>query len=71
MQTLNSVKKNRYKYHVGEHAWLVPEDNTAERVLVKIKKKLLRPFRESENYYLCEHCDLKYPVQKIHYESEL
>ena len=76
MQTKASVKKNRYKFAVGEYAWVIPEDydgnkKDEEPILVKVEKRLLRPFRNSQNFYLCKHCDAKYTFTKIHYESEM
>lgn len=81
MQTLNSVKKNRYKFRQGDHAWLVPEnkreqcmqspDSVQDKELVKVRKRLLRPFRESCNFYLCEHCEASHKFLKIHPEVEM
>ena len=74
MQTKASIKKNRYKFAEGEYAWVVPEDDEGrqeEPILVKVEKRLLRPFRESQNFYLCEHCDVRVPFTKIHYEGEM
>lgn len=83
MQTLNSVKKNRYKFRAGDHAWLVPEGKKEQymqspesipdkdKELIKVRKRLLRPFRESCNFYLCEHCGGPRRFLKIHPEIQM
>jgi hypothetical protein len=76
MQTKKSVKHNRYKFKVGDYAWIVPEDaqddhDDSHKVLVRVKKRLLRPFADSVNYYLCEHQMGSRRFNKIHYETEM
>jgi len=75
MQTRKSVKHNRYKFKVGDYAWIVPEDaqskDDSHKTLVRVKKRLLRPFAESVNYYLCEHQKGTQRFNKIHYETEM
>lgn len=75
MQTRKSVKHNRYKFKVGDYAWIVPEDaqskDDSHKTLVRVKKRLLRPFAESVNYYLCEHQNGTQRFNKIHYETEM
>ena len=74
MQTKKSVKHNRYKFKVGDYAWIVPtepETDQSKKVLIKVKKRFLRPFRESVNYYLCEHQIGSRKFNKVHYETEM
>ena len=74
MQTKKSVKHNCYKFKVGDYAWIVqtePETDQSKKVLIKVKKRFLRPFRESVNYYLCEHQIGSRKFNKVHYETEM
>ena len=74
MQTKKSVRLNRYKFKEGDYAWIVPtepETDQAKKVLIKVKKRLLRPFRDSVNFYLCEHQIGTRKFDKIHYETEM
>ena len=74
MQTKKSIKYNRYKFKAGDYAWIVPEDERPDddkKVLIKVKKRLLRPYRDSANFYLCEHQIGTRKFNKIHYENEM
>ena len=73
MQTKKSIKLNRYKFKVGDYAWLIDEENHQDekKVLVRVKKRLLRPFTASVNFYLCEHQVGSRRFNKVHYETEM
>ena len=74
MQTKKSVRLNHYKFKAGDYAWIVPtetETDQSKKVLIKVKKRLLRPFRDSVNFYLCEHQIGTRKFDKIHYETEM
>ena len=74
MQTKKSVRLNRYKFKAGDYAWIVPtepETDPSKKILIKVKKRLLRPFRDSVNFYLCEHQIGTRKFDKIHYETEM
>ena len=74
MQTQKSIKLNRYKFKVGDYAWIVDEEHRSDddkKVLIRVKKRLLRPFTASVNFYLCEHQVGSRRFNKIHYETEM
>lgn len=72
MQTKASIKKNRYKFTEGEYAIIVADEETKQpEEIVVVKKRLLRPFRESPNFYVCIHEKNRKKYEKIHYEQEM
>jgi hypothetical protein len=74
MQTQKSIKYNRYKFKPGDYAWIIDEEHkndSDKKVLIRVKKRLIRPFTASENFYICEHQVGSRRFNKVHYESEM
>lgn len=46
-----SSKNNKYKYNVGDVAYVIYDDKYVLEVTVKTR--FLRPYRLSDNFYLC------------------
>ena len=46
-----STKNNKYKYNVGDYAFIVTDYK--EIIEVEVIKRLKRPYRLSDNFYYC------------------
>jgi hypothetical protein len=63
-----STKNNRYKYNVGDKAYVCINGKSVE---LTVLKRLKRPYRLSDNFYYCSCIISGTEHKSIHYEKEM
>ena len=64
-----STKNNKYKYNVGDYAFIVTDYK--EIIEVEVIKRLKRPYRLSDNFYYCSWFYNGREKRGITYEAEM
>ena len=64
-----STKNNKYKYNVGDYAFIVTDYK--EIIEVEVIKRLKRPYRLSDNFYYCSWVYNGREKRGVIYEAEM
>lgn len=64
-----STKNNKYKYNVGDYAFIVTDYK--EIIEVEVIKRLKRPYRLSDNFYYCSWVCNGREKRGVRYEAEM
>ena len=64
-----STKNNKYKYNVGDYAFIVTDYK--EIIEVEVIKRLKRPYRLSDNFYYCSWIYNGREKGGVRYEAEM
>ena len=64
-----STKNNKYKYNVGDYAFIVTDYK--EIIEVEVIKRLKRPYRLSDNFYYCSWVYNGREKRGVRYEAEM
>lgn len=64
-----STKNNKYKYNVGDYAFIVTDYK--EIIEVEVIKRLKRPYRLSDNFYYCSWVYNEREKRRVRYEAEM
>ena len=64
-----STKNNKYKYNVGDYAFIVTDYK--EIIEVEVIKRLKRPYRLSDNFYYCLWVYNGREKRGVRYEAEM